>query len=167
MLQSLAESLVERVPLRYQRSARQFIKFGITGTIGAVVDFSTFNFLKRGLGWDATYHVLGLELIAANNVSVFLAIVSNFILNKYWTFRDPSSQVAKQWTGYFLLNALTWALNQILVSVFTTAPLMVAVFGSQSDNAAKALAIGLILSINFLGSKFLVFRRRPVVQMGS
>ncbi|HLD26140.1 MAG TPA: GtrA family protein [Candidatus Andersenbacteria bacterium] len=159
MLQSLAESLVARVPIRYQHAARQFLKFGITGTVGATVDFTTYNLLTRGLGMTAFYTILAQPIIIANNISVFLAIVSNFVLNKYWTFRDPSRQVVRQWAGYFTLNVFTWLLNQLLVSFFTfQVPLMEAVFGDQRDNAAKALAIGCILSVNFLGSKFIVFR---------
>jgi putative flippase GtrA len=163
MLHNLAERLVRRLPWRYQRVARQFIKFGITGTIGATVDFTTYNLLFRGLGLTAFYTALGLNFTIANNISVFLAIMSNFILNKYWTFRDPSKQVGRQWVGYFTLNTFTWFLNQVLVAVFTTLPLMTALFGSQRDNAAKALAIGLILSINFLGSKFLIFKKATVL----
>lgn len=159
MLRSRSEALVALVPMSYQPAARQFIKFGVTGTIGATVDFTTYNVLTRGLGITFFYTVLGQQIIVANNISVFLAIVSNFLLNKYWTFRDPSRQVVRQWAGYFTLNFFTWLLNQVLVSFFAfKVPLMMGLFGDQKDNAAKALAIGLILSVNFLGSKFLVFR---------
>jgi putative flippase GtrA len=160
MLQSLADGLLRLAPARYQRVARQFIKFGITGTIGAIVDFSTYNLLLRGLGFTAFYHVFGLQFAIANNISVFLAIISNFILNKYWTFRDPSKKIARQWLGFFVLNAFTWLLNQLLVAYFTfQVPLVALMFGSQKDNAAKALAIGIILFLNFFGSKFLIFRK--------
>lgn len=160
MLQAKVESILEQMPRHYQRVARQFVKFGITGTIGAFVDFSTYNLLTRGFGVLAVYTVLGQKIILANNISVCLAIISNFLLNKYWTFRDPSKQVVRQWAGYFSLNVATWALNQLLVSFFVfQVPLLSALFGSQKDNAAKALAIGFILFLNFFGSKFLVFRR--------
>lgn len=160
MLQATVEARLRRLPLRYQRVARQFVKFGITGTIGAAVDFSTYNLLTRGIGITAVYSVLGQKIIVANNISVLLAIVSNFMLNKYWTFRDPSRQVVRQWAGYFSLNTATWMLNQLLVSFFVfQVPLIDLLFGSQKDNAAKALAIGFILFLNFFGSKFLVFRK--------
>jgi putative flippase GtrA len=159
MLQYLADRLLELVPLRYQRGARQFIKFGITGTIGALVDFTTYNVLTRGFGLVAFYTVLGQPIIIANNISVFFAILSNFILNKYWTFRDPSKRVVQQGVSYFVFNTFTWVLNQILVSLLVfQVPLMELSFGNQKDNAAKALAIGIILFLNFFGSKFLIFR---------
>lgn len=142
---------------------KQFTKFLAVGATGAAVDFGVYNLLTRGLDWDTIYLVLGYEVIAANLVSVFLAIMSNFVLNKYWTFRDPSRAVVRQGAGYFILNGFTFILNQLLTSFFVfRVPLMGAVFGSQKDNAAKVLAIGIILFINFFGSKFFVFRRKAV-----
>ncbi|PIT97851.1 MAG: hypothetical protein COT71_04105 [Candidatus Andersenbacteria bacterium CG10_big_fil_rev_8_21_14_0_10_54_11] len=165
MLTAWAERLVASAPPLYRTTAKQFIKFGVTGTVGAVVDFTTYNLLTRGLGWMTFYTVLGQKIIMANNVSVFFAIISNFVLNKYWTFRDSSTKVVRQWTGYFFLNVFTWALNQLLVSYFVfQVPLMADLFGNQRDNAAKALAIGIILFLNFFGSKFFIFRRQTAIR---
>ena len=164
MLQRLADALLQLAPVRYRTTARQFIKFGITGTIGATVDFGIYNLLTRAFGFTAFYYVFGQPIIIANGISVLLAIISNFVLNKYWTFRDLSKKVVRQGVGYFALNTFTWILNQLLVSFFTfQVPLIAAVFGSQKDNAAKALAIGIILFINFFGSKFFVFRKHAQV----
>ena len=161
MLKNAAESFVARVPPRYQRTARQFIKFAVTGVIGATVDFGTYNIMTRGFDWDTVFTIFGYQIIAANLVSVLLAISSNFVLNKYWTFRNDDRAVVKQWGGYFTLNTITFILNQILTSFFAfRVPVVEILFGSQKDNAAKALAIGFILFINFLGSKFIIFRKR-------
>lgn len=160
MLREKIDEMVGKLPARYQNIGKQFVKFGVTGVIGAIVDFSTYNILTRGFGFVASYMVLGQQIIVANNISVFLAIVSNFVFNKYWTFRDTSHQVAKQWVGYFTLNFFTWVLNQLLVSLFTfQVPATQAIFGNQKDNAAKVLAIGIILFLNFAGSKFLIFKK--------
>ena len=161
MLTRVAEAAVSLAPLRYQNVVRQFIKFGIVGTIGAVVDFTVYNILTRGFQWQSFYAVWGQKILVANNISVFLAIVSNFILNKYWTFKDRDSKVAGQWASYFTLNFFTWILNQLLVSFLTFKVIaMQTIFGDQRDNAAKALAIGIILFVNFSGSKLFVFKRK-------
>ncbi len=161
MLIALVDKLVARTPVRYQNTVRQFVKFGVTGAIGAIVDFSSYNILTRGFEWTTILRPFGYEIIAANMVSVFLAITSNFLLNKYWTFRNEDKAVLRQWSGYFALNTFTFVLNQILTSFFAfRVPLMQQLFGEQTDNAAKALAIGAILFLNFLGAKFLVFRRK-------
>lgn len=158
MFTTTVDALISFVPARHQKTAKQFIKFGITGAIGAVVDFGTFAFLTRVIGWGTTYTILGTEIIAANNVSVFLAICSNFIINRTWTFHDTAGSAARQGTGYFALNTFTWALNQILVGVFFKWSLFIALFGDQRDFAAKAVAIVLILFVNFFGSKLFIFK---------
>lgn len=157
-------SLIERhVPPRYVQSAKQFLKFGVVGTAGAIVDFGTYNIMTRGVHWTTTYHFFGFEIIAANLVSVFIAIMVNFLLNKYWTFRNGSRSVVQQGAGYFGLNFVTFILNQLLTSFFTfKVPFVALLFGAQRDNAAKALSIGFILFLNFFGSKFLIFRKKPV-----
>lgn len=161
MLRQIIDSVVGIFPAKYQRITKQFIKFGITGVIGAFVDFGTYIFLTRGLGFLAAYTVFGQHIIVANNISVFFAIISNFLFNKYWTFRDNSKQVARQWVGYFSLNFVTWILNQFLVSYFAFQVVSIeATFGAQKDIVAKVLAIGIILFINFAGSKFLVFKKQ-------
>ncbi len=157
MTSELVMSLISRLPLRFQNIAKQFVKFGVTGTIGAVVDFSTYAFLTRLIGWNTLYDIAGYQISAANNISVFLAICSNFILNKYWTFR-AGGNVAGQGIGYLIMNVITWALNQLLMSYFAFhLPIFSQLFGDQKDFAAKAAAIAIILFINFFGSKFLIF----------
>jgi Predicted membrane protein len=163
-MQRRISALVERwVPEKYVNASKQFLKFGVVGVVGAIVDFGSYNILTRGLGWNTLYRVLGTQIIAANLVSVFLAICSNFILNKYWTFRNPSKSVLQQGAGYFVLNFITFVLNQLLTSFFAFhVPIVARIFGQQSDNAAKAISIGFILFVNFFGSKFLIFRKKPV-----
>ncbi len=159
MTSEIAVRLVAKLPPQYQTAAKQFIKFGITGTIGAAVDFSTYALLTRVVGWTTLYSIAGYQISAANNVSVLLAILSNFLLNKFWTFR-AGGNAAGQGIGYFILNTFTWALNQLLMSYFAFhLPIFAALFGEQKDFAGKAMAIGIILFVNFFGSKFIIFRK--------
>ncbi len=158
-LVSFVDTIITLLPTRYQKLATQFAKFAVTGAIGAVVDFSTYNILTRLFDWHTTYTMAGLNIIAANLVSVSVAISSNFLLNKYWTFKDRTSGLAKQGANYFIFNFFTFVLNQVVTSVLVFQVPLMNIFGSQKDNIAKALAIGIILSINFLGSKLFIFRK--------
>ena len=168
MLTAFAEQLIALAPPRYQNSARQFVKFGITGSLGAIIDYSSYITMTRGFGWADTYPILGFDIIGANVVSVLLAISVMFFVNKYWTFRNTERNVLQQGVGYFALNLTTFVLNQILTSFFAfQVPVLAALFGSTKDLIAKALAIGIILFLNFFGSKFLVFRKvKPAFQPG-
>lgn len=145
------------------RGLREFVKFGISGSVGFVVDFGTYLVLTRLVDWTTVLHVFGYEVIAPNMVSVLFAIIAVFLLNKYWTFRDPRADVfARQGVRFFLIYLTTYVLNQVLTSFFAfRVPPLQELFGAQVDLAAKVLAIGVILFVNFSGSKFLVFQRSP------
>lgn len=142
---------------------QQLLRFGVTGLIGAVVDFTTYNVLSRALECSSYYELFGQRVLVANNISVLFAIVSNFVLNKYWTFRDCERCVGRQWTSYVVMNGMTWILNQLLVSLLIFNVPLMAYFHSQRDNAAKLIAIGLIFFLNFAGSKSVVFREHAMI----
>lgn len=142
-------------------SLREFVKFGLVGSVGFVIDFGTYIILTRVAGWTTVLKILGYEIIAPNLASVFLAIISIFFLNKYWTFHDPrSAELTRQGARFFLIYLTTYILNQILTSFFAfRIPLLRSLFGGQVDIVAKILSVGVILFLNFSGSKFLVFRK--------
>ena len=61
-----------------------FLKFGIVGLVGVGVDVGIFNVLRLGEGDDALW-VNGA--IGAKVVSTSVAIITNWLGNRYWTFR--------------------------------------------------------------------------------
>ncbi len=139
---------------------RQFVKFGIAGGVGFTVDMGTYLILTRLAGWTTVFHVVGYEVIAPNLVSVLAAIIAVFLLNKYWTFRDPrAKELARQGVRFFVFYLATYVLNQVLTSFFAfRVPPLQTVFGPEVDVAAKILAVGVVLFVNFFGNKFLIFR---------
>jgi len=60
------------------------VKFGVVGLIGLVIDVALFNALRLGVfgadGWAQS-------AIGAKTISTSVAIVFNWIGNRYWTFR--------------------------------------------------------------------------------
>jgi len=61
------------------------VKFGVVGLIGFVVDVGLFNLLRVGFAGEG--HFLQSPL-GAKIASVSVAIVVNWIGNRYWTFRE-------------------------------------------------------------------------------
>lgn len=60
------------------------VKFGVVGLIGFVIDIALFNALRLGMlgdGWVSS-------ALGAKTVSTSVAIVFNWIGNRYWTFRQ-------------------------------------------------------------------------------
>ena len=70
----------------------------IVGGIGFVVDFGTYNLLIELAGFPP-------ELAGA--ISFVLAICSNFIWNRYWTYPDSRSKpLVRQFFQFFIINVL-------------------------------------------------------------
>lgn len=83
---------------RFQRELSRFLKFTVVGTIGAVVDFGTFNLLLA---------VLHVPYLIAGGISFTFAITNNFLLNRYWTYPDSrSKRVTRQAVQFAVVNAV-------------------------------------------------------------
>ena len=62
--------------IRFQAS-RTFIKFGLVGVSGVLVNLGAFSFLLHG----------GMNKLVASPIAIEASIIWNFFLNNYWTFR--------------------------------------------------------------------------------
>jgi len=81
-----------------RKETTRFLKFAVVGAIGAVVDFGTLNLLN---------YLTGMDFIYRQAISFTLAIINNFIWNRYWTYPDSRSKsLGKQLTQFFLINAI-------------------------------------------------------------
>ncbi len=60
------------------------VKFGIVGLIGLVIDVTLFNLLRLGVFGDDHW---AQSAIGAKTISTSVAIVFNWLGNRYWTFR--------------------------------------------------------------------------------
>lgn len=60
------------------------VKFGVVGLIGLVIDVVLFNALRIGVFGEGTW---AQSAIGAKTISTSVAIVFNWLGNRYWTFR--------------------------------------------------------------------------------
>ena len=70
-------------------SHRTFIKFSLTGLSGVVVNLGSFHLLLQ----------LGLHRYLASPIAIELSIISNFLVNNYWTFADRELGEGKRIRG--------------------------------------------------------------------
>lgn len=99
--------------LRFVRSNpefQRFWKFAVVGAIGAVIDSGTFNGLLA-LGWlrgahlALPAHLTVTEVGVAGAIAFALAVTSNFIWNRYWTYPDSRSKpVIVQLITFFIVS---------------------------------------------------------------
>ena len=63
----------------------QFTRFGLVGGVGLVVDFGVFNLLRATIFDPVRIHE---GPVFAKIISTILAIIVNWIGNRFWTFRE-------------------------------------------------------------------------------
>ena len=80
--------------LRDRKEQGRFLRFMVVGSIGAVIDLGVFNLLSSGL------HVVA---ILAQAISFSLAVISNFLWNRYWTYPDSRNKPIASQLGQFVI----------------------------------------------------------------
>jgi putative flippase GtrA len=87
----------------HPKERERFLKFAVVGAIGALVDFGSFHLLMS---------ILGLAAEWAQAVSFTLAIISNFIWNRLWTYPDSRSKpISNQLVSFFVVNVIGLAIR--------------------------------------------------------
>lgn len=124
----------------------QFLKFGLVGVVGFVVDTA---FLYLGI------EALGMSRIAAGFFAFPFAVTVTWIGNRLFTFKDAAHEPpAKQWAKFAMVCAVGIVFNRGTYSLLvSTIPFVYAypVLGLLGGTAAG-------MFFNFFASKRLVFR---------
>ena len=124
------------------KSLKQFIKFCLVGVANTAIDFAVYYFLTR---------IAGFYFLAANLLSVFVAMSFSFIFNKFWTFKNFDLKVKKQYLRFALVNLVYFMLNNSLLW------LGVHILGF-GDLWSKLLATAIGLAWSFGANKIWTFR---------
>ncbi len=129
----------------------EFLKFGVTGGLGTITNLLIFFLLVDLNGLPATPVSIGCFIIAGTQ---------NYFLNHLWSFREYTGNTRvsiKRW-AMFLVGSLAGLGINILVM-----NLVLASFALPWKFIAQACGIAAGMIINFIISKFVIFRRRKNV----
>jgi len=126
----------------------RFVKWGIVGGVGAVVDFSLLN-----LG----IQVFGLPKWLANTFSFAAAVLSNFTWNRLWTYPESrKAPIGPQLWRFFVVNLGGYCINQF---IFLSLDRWVfASWGTLGYNVSKAIAILVVLFWNYGVNRLWTYR---------
>jgi putative flippase GtrA len=133
----------------------RFIRFISVGAIGAVVDFGIMNLFSK---------LFKMPLILAGTISFICAIISNFLLNRFWTYPDSRSRtITRQLIMFFIVNVSGLAIripillfleppmrklsNQLAVSIPLTPEFL-------GKNLTLALAVSVVMLWNFFINRY-------------
>jgi len=150
---------------RNKKELNRFIKFMFVGALGAVIDFGVLNLLAHGLDFD---------LRVAGTISFSLAVTSNFLWNRYWTYPESRAHpFLKQFLQFFVINAMA-LLIRLPILTFLPSPFMTMI-GSLlhtspettevlANNGALAVAVVIAMFWNFFVNRLVTYRHIKVGQ---
>ncbi len=136
-------SLLERVTQR--RGLRQFVKFGIVGASGFVVNLVIFTALQR---LDPR-HTVASHYYVIYSIGFLSGGVSNYFLNRMWTFRS-SAHAGKEGAQFLTVSLIALGVG-LLVSY-----LVQPVLGHGHKTWFVSVCAGIF--VNFFINKYWTFR---------
>ena len=129
------------------RSAGTFIKFLAVGGTGVVVNLGLFTLLLK----------MGVNKYLASPVAIQSSIISNFLLNNYYTFRSRNNKDSIQLRG-LKFNIVSIASLAISYMTFI---LLSATFPHVHPTVVQFLGIIPATIVNYLGNSYWTFRHSP------
>ncbi len=153
---------VARLRSRWSNGLRTVLSFGIVGLGGMVIDVGVFNALRLGVFGHGA--LIDKPLTAAV-ISASLAIVFNWIGNRFWTFRKQRrADVGRELLEYGAVAMLGLGVGLLCLAV---SHYLLGLHSIAADNIAKnVVGLGLGTVVRFTLSRWWVWgatRRRPVV----
>jgi putative flippase GtrA len=133
----------------------RFLKFATVGALGAAIDFGVMNLMT---------HWFGMKLVYAGTISFLCAVLSNFTINRYWTYPDSRSRhILHQLGMFFLVNAAGIAFR--VPTLHFVEPFLARLFENSAHvshasaqllakNATLAFAIGVVMIWNFFINRY-------------
>jgi putative flippase GtrA len=127
--------------LRRRANWVQLAKFSTVGATGYVVNLAVYTLLIEG----------GLHYNLAALCSFLVAVTNNYTWNRLWTFRGQRGHVAYQGLRFLVVAVAALAVNELLLTIFVALGL--------GKVVSQAIAVVLVMPINFVGNKLWSFRR--------
>jgi len=118
----------------------QLLKFGVVGASGYVVNLAVYAAL------------LGIGPHKAALVSFVVSAANNYWWNRHWTFAGSKGHFAYQGARFFVVSLAALLVNQLWLFVFLD-------WLGLGKIVSQALAIALVMPLNFIGNKLWSFRR--------
>jgi len=129
--------------LRRRANWEQLVKFCVVGASGYAVNLVVYTLLLRGLDFHYVPAAIG---------SFLVAVSSNYLWNRLWTFSRERGHVVHQGLRFFVVSTLALVANLVVLHLLVSA--------GVGEVVAQAIAIVLVTPVNFVGNKLWSFRHR-------
>jgi putative flippase GtrA len=142
--------------LKDKKELGRFLRFAVVGSIGAIIDLSVFNLLTLAFSMPAS---------VAQALSFTVAVISNFIWNRYWTYPDSRNKpLANQLGQFVMVSVIGLVIRTLIFGILETGLIWVAtqIVGNQffispttiGHNLSLASVIIIIMFWNFFVNRF-------------
>jgi dolichol-phosphate mannosyltransferase len=131
-----------RLGLRHGPNWLQFIRFGLVGASGYVVNLVLYA---------VCVHALDIDYRISATIAFVAALTNNFWWNRHWTFRAGSAPVGFQAVRFVVVSLAAFGLGLVLLEALV-------VGAGLAKVPAQAIAVFVAMPVNFLGNRLWTFR---------
>ncbi|MEU8569650.1 GtrA family protein [Streptomyces pathocidini] len=136
---------------RLRQLTRELAKFGTVGAVGFLVNFVVFNLCV---------HWIGLAVVRSGVIATIVAIGTNYLGNRHWTYRDcDKSRRSRELTLFLLFSGIGLVIENGILALSHYG------FGFTStvaDNIAKnVIGLGIGTVFRFWSYRTWVFKALP------
>lgn len=117
----------------------KFLKFGVVGFSGMLIDFGITWILKEKLKVNA---------YLSNSIGFISAASSNYFWNRVWTFESENKDIPLEYMSFIIISVVGLLINNLVIYLLTNK-------FKLNFYLAKLLAIGVVTIWNF-GMNFLI-----------
>ena len=118
-----------------------FLKFSISGICGVSINFSLTYFLKEKLHLNKYF---------SSSIALSIALITNYILNRIWTFQLYYEPIYYQFFKFLLVIIVSVFLNHMIVYLFHK-------YLKINFYYSKLIAVLLVFFWNFIMHSFFTF----------
>lgn len=111
----------------------KFLKFGLVGASGFVLDFAITYWLKEKVRLNKYF---------ANSTGFVLAATSNYFFNRFWTFVSSNPDIQSEYTRFIIISIIGLGLNNFIIYLLTSR-------FSANFYLSKVIAIIIVTGWNF------------------
>lgn len=119
----------------------KFIKFGIVGFSGLLIDFG-FTYICK--------EILKIQKYVSNAIGFTLAASSNYYLNRVWTFKSTDPEIFVEYSEFIIISMIGLGINTLILWVIVTK-------FKLNFYLSKVFAIAVVTVWNFLANAFITF----------
>ena len=141
---------------------KQFSKFVVVGLSSTIIDFGIVNLLFYVV--NATLHLenhsaITLWFIICATISFMAATLNSFYWNRKWTFEASHRSIKETLPHFYLVTISSFLINVGLSSLIVGINPLPSLSRTLLINGAKVIATGVSLCTNFLGYRFVAFKK--------